>query len=407
MSKEITIGIIKEGKNPPDRRVPFTPEHCKALVEKFPQVEIQVQKSSIRAFSDDEYVAKNLKLVEDLKDAAVIFGVKEVLIKDLIPNKTYFFFSHTIKKQPYNRDLLRAVLEKNIQLVDYECLTTKDGQRIIGFGRYAGIVGTYNGFLAFGKRSNSFQLKPAHLCKNKVELLEELKKVVLPENFKIAITGLGRVAGGALEIFQALNLKQVSPSEYLTSNFSEPVFTQLSVEEYFKKPSNELFEREEVFQFPERFENNFMPYARETDLYISCHFWDSKGPVIFTKEEMKSSDFRIRTIADISCDIDGPIPSTIRPSTIDDPIYEVDRISGDELTENADKENSITVMAVDNLPCELPRDASEGFGKDLLEKVIPNLLGEDEDQVFERACIAANGKLMPNFKYLEDYVKGI
>lgn len=398
------IGIITEGKNPPDRRVPFSPEHCKLLKEWYPSIELMIQRSKVRAFSDREYEELGLNMVDHLADANIIFGVKEVNVDELLSGKTYFFFSHTIKKQPYNRGLLQRVLELDINLVDYECLTNQKGNRLLGFGRYAGIVGTYNAFLTYGKRSGNYHLKPANLCKDKNELDEELKKIKLPKAFKIAITGLGRVASGAIEILNSLNLLQVEATDYLHKSYDYPVYTQLSVREYFKKGVTSEFSSEEVYKDPSGFESNFFPYAQNTDLYISCHYWDDRGPVIFTAEDMKHPDFRIRTIADISCDIAGPIPSTLRPSTIENPIYEVDRENNIEVDSSG--ENTISVMAVDNLPCELPRDASEGFGKDLIDKIIPHLLGGDKENIIDKATIAADGKLKSKFTYLQDYVEG-
>lgn len=397
------IGIIKEGKTPPDKRTALIPEDCKFLKQQYPGIEVIVHKSPHRAFGDEEYRNAGCVLKSDLKEAEIIFGVKEVELEDLIPNKTYLFFSHTIKKQTYNRKLLQTILERNIRLIDYECLR-KDGERILGFGRYAGIVGAYNGLLAYGKRSGAYSLKAAHRCKNKAELFQELKKVELPKGFRIALSGLGRVAGGAIEILQALQIPQWKPKKYLNEAGKEIAFTQLSVVDYFKKPDESSFEQKEVFQHPERFRSNFMPFAEKTDLYISCHYWDDRGPMIFSKEELGSPDFRIQTIADISCDIAGPIPSTLRPSTIDDPIYEVNKRELKEV-ENV-SENSVTVMAVDNLPCELPRDASESFSRDLLEKVLPSLLGQADPKIIEGATIAAEGKLMPDFSYLRDFVNG-
>tara|TARA_B100001109_G_C18832547_1_gene460316 strand:+ start:192 stop:1403 length:1212 start_codon:yes stop_codon:yes gene_type:complete len=398
------IGIIREGKTPPDKRVPFTPIQAAEIQQRALDTTVVVQKSEVRAFADKEYEEQGLSIVDNLADCDVIFGVKEVNIDDLLPNKAYFFFSHTIKEQPYNRDLLRAVLERNIQLIDYECLTNANGQRILGFGRYAGIVGCYNGFLAFGQRSGSFQLKPANECDNRAEMEAELPKINLPSSFKIALTGLGRVAGGALEILEKMGVKKVSPKDYLEQSFSEPVFTQLSVEDYFRKKDGSDFDRSEVFNHPERFESDFFKYATETDLYIACHYWDSNGPNIFEKEEVAKAEFRIRTIADISCDIAGPIPTTIRPSTIAEPIYQVDRESLEEVQEVSD--NSITVMAVDNLPCELPKDASEDFGEELIDKIVPLFYGGDGDRIIERATIAFGGKLTSHFEYLTDYVNG-
>ncbi len=398
------IGIIREGKNPPDKRVPFTPKQLRNIVDEYDAIEVVVQKSEVRGISDGEYENEGISVVDNIDEVDVVFGVKEINIVDLIPNKTHFFFSHTIKEQPYNRDLLKSILKKNITLIDYECLVNPNGIRILGFGRYAGIVGTYNTLLAYGKRMNQFDLKSAHNCHDKKELYKELEKVKLPNSFKIVITGLGRVAGGTMEILDYLKIKQVSPEDFISQKFNEPVYTQLSVNEYFKKPDNFNFEREEAYSNPERFESNFMTYAKHADMYISCHYWDSKGPLIFNKTELASSDFKIRTIGDISCDIAGPIPSTVRPSTIDDPIYYVNRFDCVEIN-NID-DNSITVMAVDNLPCELPRDASEDFGKELFEKVIPALANKDKDGLLERATIAKGGELTPKFSYLEAYVNG-
>lgn len=398
------IGIIKEGKTPPDKRVPFTPEQCKQILTRYPQVELFVQRSPIRAFEDAAYEAAGIQMVESLEHTDIIFGVKEVNIEDLIPNKMHFFFSHTIKEQPYNRALLKAVVEKNIQLVDYECLTEKRGKRLVGFGRYAGIVGTYNSFIAYGQRTGTYELKAAHNCADRKEMEAELPKIKLPSNYKIALTGLGRVAGGAIEVLKAMGIRQVKSKDFLEKEFDEPVFAQLSVKDYFKLEDGRAFERKEAFQYPERFQSDFMKFAKITDMYIPCHYWDADAPYIFTKEELKSPEFNIEVIGDISCDIAGPIPSTIRPSTIANPIYEVDKVSLKEVEKTSDK--SITVMAVDNLPCELPKDASEDFGGELLKKVFPALLGEDPDAIIDRASITKHGDLNSHYEYLRGYLEG-
>lgn len=398
------IGIIKEGKTPADERVPFSPEQTKLIKARYPQVNLVVQKSNVRAFKDEEYASEGVELVDDLKDADVIFGVKEVQLDDLLAHKTYFFFSHTIKKQSYNRKLLQTVLERSIKLVDYECLTNSSGGRLVGFGRYAGIVGAYNAFLTYGKRSGIYDLKPASKCKNRVEMEGCLSRVKFPKGFKIVMTGNGRVAGGVLEIIEQLPIKKVSPQDFLSKDFDEAVYTQLTVEDYFRKSNNAKFEKEEAFEHPERFESDFAKYTKVADMYITAHFWDARGPRIFTEEDLAADDFKIRTIADISCDIAGPIPSTIRPSTIEEPIYLINRKTLKE--EDEFNEDFVSVMAVDNLPCELPKDASEDFGEELIQKVLPNLIGRDDDAVIERATIAQNGKLMPAFEYLQDYVEG-
>ncbi|MFB1021654.1 MAG: NAD(P)-dependent oxidoreductase [Vicingaceae bacterium] len=398
------IGIILEGKTPPDKRVPFTPKQCKIILESYPNVELFIQKSTIRAFEDALYAAEGLNLVDSLENADIIFGVKEVNVEDLIPNKTHFFFSHTIKEQPYNRDLLQAVIDKNVQLVDYEVLTQPNGRRLVGFGRYAGIVGTYNAFIAYGHRTKKFNLKPANLCADRSEMEGELPNIELPNNFKIVLTGLGRVAGGAIEVLNKMGVKKVDPTDFINKSFKEPVFTQLSVQEYFKKLDDSSFERKEAYDHPSRFESDFRRFSEVANMYIPCHYWDAEAPFIFTKQELMQGVFNIEVIADISCDIAGPIPSTIRPSTISYPLYEVDKSTLQEVTEIT--KDTITVMAVDNLPCELPKDASEDFGGELLKNILPALLGNDPDNIIDRASIVKNGDLNSHFEYLRNYLNG-
>ncbi|HKL03021.1 MAG TPA: NAD(P)-dependent oxidoreductase, partial [Cryomorphaceae bacterium] len=318
------LGIIREGKTPPDKRVPLTPEQCKQLAQKYPELDIVVQPSNIRAFSDQRYKDAGLQMNEDLSDRDILMGVKEVPEEMLIPEKTYMFFSHTYKKQPYNRSLLQTILDKKIQLIDYEVLTDAKGRRLIGFGRYAGVVGCYNGFLATGKKLGLYNLKPAHLCEDRKEVEAELKKVKLPDGFKVVLTGKGRVSGGAIEILRFIDIDEVSPEAYLTHQGYRPVFTVLGVEDYNVKSDGSDFSKKEFYEHPERFDSNFMRFAKVSDLYVSCHYWDSNAPYIFSREDARSEDFKIRVVADISCDIDGPVASTLRPSTIADPLYGYD-----------------------------------------------------------------------------------
>lgn len=395
------LGIIREGKTPPDKRVPLAPNECKELLSLYPGLEIFVQPSPIRCFTDEEYKNVGISIKEDLSDCDVLMGVKEVKTYDLIAGKKYFFFSHTIKKQPYNKQLLQAILEKNIQMIDYETLTYKNGLRILGFGRYAGIVGAYNGILGFGKKYNLFDLKPANQCKDQAELNLELNKASLG-NIKVVLTGGGRVANGAIEILNALNLKRVSKEDFLSKKFIEAVYCQLEPQDYVKKSNGDKVDINEFFKNSEGYESAFIPYTCVADIFISAHFWDPKSPALFTLNDMKADDFNIKVISDITCDINGSVPSTIRPSTITDPFYDFDRFKSEEVPSFS--KDTITIMAVDNLPCELPRDASEGFGKDLAKFVLPHLLESDEDTIIERASITKNGELTEPFLYLSDYV---
>lgn len=399
----INIGIIREGKIPPDFRVPMSPEQCKQLQDAYPQVRVFIQPSPIRCFSDDAYRAQGLILQEDLSNCDILLGVKEVPKEQLIANKTYLFFSHTIKKQPYNRALLQEILDKKIRLIDYEVLKDKQNKRIIGFGRYAGIVGAYNAFLTWGLQQQTFQLNPAHLCLDRKEVEQELSKVTLAPNFRCVLTGFGKVGHGAREIISLIPIKEVSPEAYLNESFDEPVFTHLDTQDYYKRISDGAFDKAEFYSNPESYQSIFDTYAAMSDMYIPCHFWSSKSPSILTQEMLKSVNNRIKLIADISCDIAGPIASTIRPSKIGASYYGYDPKSGTEVP--FDQNGAIAVMAVDNLPCELPKDASIDFGNQLLKNVFPALLNEDPDQIIYRGTETTfEGKLNEPFLYLADYL---
>lgn len=397
------IALIKEGKIPADERVPLSPNQCKEITENFPEVELVVQKSKVRRFKAEEYEQQGIKIVDDVTDCDVLMGVKEVPINELISNKTYFYFSHTIKKQPYNRNLLRAMLDKHITMIDYEALTNNQGMRLIGFGKYAGIVGCYNTFYAYGKKTGSYDLKRAYKCEDRAEMERELPKIKLPHNYKIILTGHGRVSSGAVEILEKTGVQRISPEEILTNTYNEPVYAVLHVEDYHKRKDGKAYTRQEFYDDPIPFKSTFMKYAKIANMYIACHFWDNDAPFIFTREDAKSPDFKIDIVGDISCDIDGPVACTLRPSTISEPIYGYAPQTENEVSFNA--ENAITVMAVDNLPCELPKDASADFGREFIDKILPHLLN-DKEQVIKRATICKNGDLTSDYEYLRGYVNG-
>ncbi|MBB77607.1 MAG: alanine dehydrogenase [Crocinitomicaceae bacterium] len=398
------IGILKEGKVPPDKRVPLTPKQCRLLKSIYPNVEVIVNPSSIRAYNDDSYIEQGLILSDDLSECDIILGVKEVNISDLIPNKKYLFFSHTLKKQPYNRELLQAILDKKIQLIDYEALRDKYNKRLIGFGRYAGIVGCYNGFLTYGIKHDIYELKPAHQCFDRKEVEKELKKIILPKNTKIILTGFGRVGMGAREILDLLSIDEVTPEDFLYKQHNNPVYTHLDIKDYYVRRDGSGFIKNEFYSKPELYKSDFKKFLSETDMYIPCHFWSEKADYIITRDDLKLSNLRLSVVADISCDIDCAIACTIRPSKISDPIYGYNPKT--ELEDDFKSKGVIAVMAVDNLPCELPLDASEDFGDELLKKVFPLLLGEDKDMVIARGSeTTLEGELSEYFKYLEDYLR--
>ena len=396
------FGIIKERKNPPDRRVVFTPQELVRLQKEHSEAIVKVESSDIRVFNDDAYKNLGIEVAEDISDCDVFFGVKEIPVDYLIPNKKYFFFSHTIKKQVQNRKLLNAILDKNIELYDHETIVDEHNRRLIGFGRYAGIVGAYNGFRAFGIKYDLFNLAKAETLQTKEDLIVRLKRQILP-NIKIVLTGHGKVGMGAKEILDGIKLKQVSPDDFLNKIYSEPVYTQIDVLDYNKRiDGTKVEDNNDFYKHPEAYTSNFERFAKVADVFMAGHFHGNGSPDILTLKMLQASDCKIKVVADISCDVDGPIACTMRSSTIADPFY------GYLPTENKEvpytHPGSIMVMAVDNLPCELPKDASEGFGEMFMEHVIPAFFNNDKDGILQRAKITENGKLTKRFAYLQDYV---
>ena len=398
------FGIIKERKNPPDRRVVFSPEKLKEFKNQFSAASIKVESSPIRVFSDEAYRKAGFEITENMSDCDVLLGVKEVPIDALIPNKKYFFFSHTIKKQPYNRELLKAILDKNIELFDHETIVKENGMRLIGFGRYAGIVGAYNGFRAIGIKNKTFSLPKAETLDSQKELIAELGNIKLPNEFKILLTGNGKVAYGAKEMLDAIDIKEVSVNEYLNKTFKEPVYCLADVLDYNKRKDGQILDNFDFYDHPENYESDFMRFAEVTNFFIAGHFYGNGAPYLFTREDAKSEKFNIKFVADISCDVDGPVASTLRASTIADPIYGY--LPQTEKEVDFTDDNAIVVMAVDNLPCELPKDASEGFGEMFLKNVIPAFFNDDKDGVLARAKMTENGKLTERFSYLQGFVDG-
>ncbi|MBN7814493.1 NAD(P)-dependent oxidoreductase [Algoriphagus pacificus] len=398
------IGIIREGKNPPDRRTPFTPRQLKQIQSEFAdKISFQVQSSPHRCFTDQEYSDEGIEIVEELSACDIIFGVKEIPINQLLEGKTYFFFSHTMKKQPYNRALLQAILAKNIRLLDYEVLKDSNGKRVVAFGRWAGIVGAYNGFWTYGQKTDLFDIKRAYQCFDRKELESELKKVQLPP-IKIVLTGSGRVGKGAMEIMHALGIKQVSTQEFLHQYFDDPVYVMLSSSDFNRRKSDGGFDKQEFYTNPELYESHFLKFAEEGEILISTHYWDPDAPKLFKLEEINNPDFMISVIADVSCDVHGSVPTTLKTTNILEPVFDVERETG-EIIPAFGSQNSISVMAIDNLPCELPREASTDFGNQLIEWVIPELL-KDYSPILEGATIAREGDLTVEFIYLTDFVNG-
>src|SRR5690625_319114 len=398
----VKIGIIREGKSPQDTRVHLSPSQCKHLLKEYSgQIDIIVQGSPIRCYTDEEYRNEGIKIVEDVSSADVLLGVKEVPIEQLIPNKSYFFFSHTIKMQEYNRNLMQALIKNNIRMIDYELLTYADGKRVIGFGYFAGVVGAHNGILTYGKKTGLFDLKPAHKVSNLEILTKEYRKLTLP-NIKIVLTGSGRVAAGFLRIMEELEIKNVEPEDFLRLKFDYPVYTHLKGEKLYTRKDYPHYDRKDFYENPEKYKNLFPNYISETDVLLHGIYWEERIEPMFKKEDIQKESFNIQVIADVTCDINGSIPINIAASSIDKPVYGIAKKDFSKQDPFQNTMDIIDVMAVDNLPNELPRDASEHFGESMIRFIIPELLKE-ESEILNRATICENGKLTKKYEYLHDY----
>ena len=398
----IRIGLIREGKIPADNRVALTPAQCKWIHKNSSEVEIIAQSSSVRCFTDREFENAGVQVKNDISECDILLGIKEIPVDELLPGKTYLFFSHTKKKQPQNRKMMQAILDKKITLIDYECLEHEDGQRIIGFGFFAGVVGSHNGMMAYGNRTGLYKLDRVYKQRSFRELIHTYFGMRLP-NVKIAVTGSGRVAHGILEIMNLMGIHEVEPDDYLVRRFAYPVYTQLKGADLYTRKGNGKYKRLEFHEHPELYRCDFLPYAEQTDILLNGVYWDKNVPRLFEKENIQADTFIIRTIADITDDAGGSVPVNLGDQTIENPIYGIDR-STLQKTEPY-LPNSIDIMAVGNLPNELPRDASRYFGEQLIKHVLENLVGEGSP-IIERATMVRDGKLTPHYEYLKEYVSG-
>ncbi|HTR30610.1 MAG TPA: NAD(P)-dependent oxidoreductase [Puia sp.] len=398
----ITIGLLREGKVPADNRVALTPAQCKWILKNVPDIRVQVQSSPDRCYTDKEYRSAGVEVRDELRDCDILFGIKEVPVSDLLPGKTYLFFSHTKKKQPYNQSMFRAILDKRITLIDYECLEHDDGQRILGFGFFAGVVGAHNGIMAYGRRTGRYQLERVYRQQSFRELIHTYFGLKLPE-IKVVVTGSGRVAHGALEVMNLLEIVEVEPDEFLERSFHYPVFTQLKGAALYTHSRTGEYHRDEFHRNPQEYRCKFLPYAATADILINGVYWDRNMPRLFEWADLAADTFRIRTIADITDDRNGSVPCNLGDSTMEDPVYGVDRESGHRTAPYLP--GSVDVMAVGNLPNELPRDASRYFGEQLIKHVLTDLL-QGGSKILERATMVRGGELTPPYQYLGAYARG-
>jgi alanine dehydrogenase len=396
----LTIGLIREGKMPADNRVALSPAQCKWLVEHM-KIRVLVQHSGNRCYTDEEYIQAGVQVTDDLQECDILLGIKEVPPAQLIGGKTYLFFSHTRKKQPHNRPMFHAMMQKGITLIDYECLEHDDGQRIIGFGFFAGIVGAHNGIMAYGNRTGKYQLGRVKDVQDYRTLIHTYFGLKLPP-LKIAVTGSGRVAHGILEIMNLMDVQEVEPDEYLSRSFRYPVYVQLKGSNLYRNRYGKTYSRDDFHQHPDQYECVFPHYCSSTDILMNGIYWDAGIPRLFTMEAMQDAAFSIQTIADITDDAFGSVPCNLGDATIEDPVYGIDRITGNKTAPYLP--GSIDLMAVGNLPNELPRDASRFFGEQLIKYILPDLVA-GSGEVLKRATILQNGKLTPVFSYLSDYAQ--
>ncbi len=400
----LKIALIREGKIPTDARVLLTPKQCKMVMERFPSVKIVAQPSPGRCFDDDSYRAAGIELTENIADCDLLMGIKEVPIDWLLPNKKYFFFSHTVKKQVHNKKLLQAMLNKSTEIIDYELLTDYRNNRLIAFGRFAGMVGAHNGVMGWGLRTGKFMLPRMHHLHDYSAAQAIYRDLKFPF-MRAVVTGTGRVANGAAEVLRDMGFRNVSPDDFLTQQFrGRPIFTQLSALDYVRRRDGLPFDKDEFYAFPGRYESRFAEYYRCTDLLINGIFYDENAPMFFNSSEMRSPSFKIKVIADVTCDIvpHSSIPATLKASTIESPFFGYDPLRSVE-TEPF-RQYTVDMMTVDNLPNELPRDASEFFGHQFIENILPFLVENTHSDVIERATVCKDGKLMPRYDYLTDFL---
>ncbi len=399
----LKIGLIREGKIPSDNRVALTPAQCKWLQKNRPDVRIIAQQSQTRCYSDKEYLAAGVEVREEMDDCDILLGIKEVPVNMLIPGKTYLFFSHTKKMQPYNQQLLQSIIKNDITLIDYECLEHEDGARIIGFGFFAGVVGAHNGMMAYGHRTGAFHLDRVNSAKTFQHLIHNYFGLKIPK-IKIAVTGSGRVAHGLLEIMNLMGIHEVEPDDYLAKQFAYPVYVHLKGADLYQPKNGGAYNREHFHNEPEGYQCLFSKYLSHTDILLNGVYWEKNIPRLFELVDLSIPGWRIQTIADVTDDRHGSVPCNIADGTIDDPVYGVDRVTFEKTAPYLP--GSVDVMAVGNLPNELPKDASRYFGEQLIKYVLGELL-EGNNPVIEKATIVKDGKLTAPYEYMRAYAEEV
>ena len=403
------IGIIKESRVD-DKRTPLAPKNIKELLTRFPDLSITVQPSKHRCFLDQEYKDFGAIISDDLSTSDLILGVKEIEPHLLIPSKSYMFFSHTTKIQPDNsaaaqgtpgmdkKELIKEIIKRKITLIDYENIRDDLSRRYIGFGRFAGIVGCYNSLNLYLETDGQSPMPRAYELNSYKKLKENIKKRNFA-NARIIITGDGRVARGSLELIESANIQQVTPEEFLENNNTSAVFCNLPTSKYVSNKEDNDFDLQHFINFPEKYISVLDKYLHSTNMLITSHYWDPKSPRLFKKNDIAKYT-KLKVIGDITCDINGSIPTTLKSTTIKNPYFYLNPITFEEVEKNND---SLAIMAVDNLPSELPRDSSTEFGDGIVNEVLPFMIEKDDGRILN-ATITHNGQFLNKYQYLLNYI---
>lgn len=423
------IGIRREDKNRWERRVPLVPDDVAQLVDA--GLDIVVQPSDLRIFSDSAYELAGATVAEDLGDCGVVLAVKEIPPELFRPGVAYVYFSHTIKGQAHSMPALQAMLDTGGTLIDFERIADADGARLVHFGRFAGVAGTIDALWALGRRwqvqgfdTPLSNLRPTIDYPSMEQALDAVGEVGaalaadgLPDALEplvVGITGYGHVAQGALEVLARLPMRQVGAGELAEATMrSDEVAVCVLTESDTVAPNQSAGRRGvvDVADFrahPENYRSIFSPVAARLSLLINSIYWDPRAPRLLTWEDLVplAARGRLAVIADLSCDIDGAIQSTVRATESGDPVYVVDPVT--RAARTGFEGPGIVVLAVDNLPCELPADASAAFSA-ALRPLVPGLAAADFAQPspdlppeLDRAMVAHRGDLTPAFEYLRE-----
>jgi saccharopine dehydrogenase (NAD+, L-lysine-forming) len=431
-------GIRREDKNEWERRAPLTPEDLKELHQKH-GIEFVVQPSPIRVFTDAQYASAGARVSEDLSGCPVVFAIKEIPVEFLQPGTTYVFFSHVIKGQPYNMPMLRKLMELGCNLIDYEKVTNEKGRRLIFFGRHAGLAGAVETLHALGRRleyegirTPLLHIEPPHRYPDLAEIEaslkkagEEIRKHGLPEQLAplvVGIAGYGNVGAGAAEIIDMLAPESITPSELpkmggRTGAKRDVVYKVVFREQDTVEPAQPgaSFSLEDFFRNPGSYRSRFEEYLPHLTVLMNAIYWQAGNPRLVTKGALQKLFSgprrpRLRVIGDISCDIEGAIEATVKHTEPGTPCYTYNSIDG--TIRDGCGSQGVVIMAVDNLPCEIPSESSRDFSR-ILRGFVASIAGADYRMELDRlslapelkrALILHRGQLTPGYRYLEEYV---